>query len=177
MADNDRPIHFRRNHQTTDEWYASTLDAQVRARWKAPPKDIKKRAELGTRLSALYGANTSSKMIRRRAGKLVHEQEKAAFNSPASLRRSRSPNKKKKGSSSRTSPTTTKRDGFTPNSDVLTTPMTTMSSTNIEANIHTSPNTPSSNQLGGVMMESVDNYSPTQRNSSNSPKKDVVTAT
>ena len=171
MADNDRPIHFRRNHQTTDEWYASTLDAQVRARWKAPPKDIKKRAELGTRLSALYGANTSSKMIRRRAGKLVHEQEKAAFNSPASLRRSRSPNKKKKGSSSKTSPTTTKRDGFTPNSDVLTTPMTTMSSTNIEANIHTSPNTPSSNQLGGVMMESVDNYSPTQRNSSNSPKK------
>ena len=88
MGDMDRPIHFRRNHQTTDEWYASTLDSQVRARWKAPPKDIKKKQELGNRLAGLYGANTSSRMIRRRAGKLLHENEKASFNSPASLRRS-----------------------------------------------------------------------------------------
>ena len=61
--------------------------------------------------------------------KNLHEQEKAAFNSPAS-RRSRSPNKERKRYLSKTSPTTTKREGFTPNSDVLTTPMTTMSSTN-----------------------------------------------
>ena len=171
----DRPIHFRRNHQTTDEWYASTLDSQVRARWKAPPKDIKKRQELGNRLAGLYGANTSSKMIRRRAGKLLHENEKASFHSPASLRRSMSPKKKNKGRRSRKagkgSPSSfagydnisdhdspVKYSPNTPNTNA-TTPMTNASSTNVEANIGTSPSTPSGNQLGGVMMESVEDYS------------------
>ena len=188
----DRPIHFRRNHQTTDEWYASTLDSQVRARWKAPPKDIKKRQELGNRLAGLYGANTSSKMIRRRAGKLLHENEKASFHSPASLRRSMSPKKKNKGRRSRKagkgSPSSfagydnisdqdspAKYSPNTPNTNA-TTPMTNASSTNVEANIGTSPSTPSGNQLGGVMMESVEDYSMYHKDQS-SPERRRATAT
>lgn len=187
MGDMDRPIHFRRNHQTTDEWYASTLDAQVRARWKAPPKDIAKKAALGNRLAGLYGANTSSKMVRRRAGRLVHELEKASFNSPASLRRSMSPKKnKKRGKTSYKSPSGSssvylvdandlsspgERGAFTPGSDATNRPTTNTSSTYIEANIQTLPNTPSGNQLGGVMMESVDNYSTHTKRNSNSPTK------
>ena len=114
-------------------------------------------------------------MIRRRAGKLLHENEKASFHSPASLRRSMSPKKKNKGRRSRKagkgSPSSfagydnisdhdspVKYSPNTPNTNA-TTPMTNASSTNVEANIGTSPSTPSGNQLGGVMMESVEDYS------------------
>ena len=97
MGDMDRSINFRRSKQSTDEWYASCLDAQVRARWKAPPKDIAKKAEVGNRLAGLYGANTSSKMIRKRASKIVHSPVKAAFSSPAAKRRSLSQPKDRKG--------------------------------------------------------------------------------
>ena len=91
MGDMDAPVHFRRSKQSTDEWYQSTLDAQVRARWKSPPKNIQERAAVGNRLAGLYGANTSSKMIRKRASRVFHSPVKSAFNSPASQRRSTSP--------------------------------------------------------------------------------------
>ena len=66
----------------TEAWVRSVMETAITSKWHAPSPTLNEEIHVGHRLSSLYGSNTSSRMVKKRAKKTVVRQKPAPRNSP-----------------------------------------------------------------------------------------------
>jgi len=71
----------------TEAWVRSVMETAITSKYHEPSKTLNKEIHVGHRLASLYGSNTSSKIVKKRAKKNVQRLKPASKNSPLAKKR------------------------------------------------------------------------------------------
>lgn len=71
----------------TEAWVRSVMEKAITSKYQPTSKTLNKEIHVGMRLASLYGSNTSSKIVKKRAKKTVERFKPVPLNSPSAKRK------------------------------------------------------------------------------------------